>query len=38
MLSHVYALKDIMTAIRAAGIVVHDYGLAAYVRGRGGGA
>jgi hypothetical protein len=27
MLSHVYALKDIMSAIRAAAIIVHDYGV-----------
>jgi hypothetical protein len=31
MLSHVYALKDILTAIRAAGVIVHDYGVADYV-------
>jgi hypothetical protein len=31
MLSHVYALKDIMTAIRAAAVIVHDYGVANYV-------
>ena len=27
MLSHVYALKDIITAIKAADIIVHDYGV-----------
>ena len=30
MLSHVYALKDIVTAIRAAAIIVHDYGIDDY--------
>jgi hypothetical protein len=30
MLSHVYALKDIMSAIRAAAIIVHDYGVKEY--------
>lgn len=30
MLSHVYALKDIMTAIQAAGIIVNDYGVTDY--------
>lgn len=30
MLSHVYALKDIMTAIAAAAVIVHDYGVTDY--------
>ena len=30
MLSHVYALKDIVTAIRAAAIIVHDYKISDY--------
>jgi len=30
MLSHVYALKDIMSAIKAAAIIVHDYGVKDY--------
>ena len=30
MLSHVYALKDILTAIRAAAIIVHDYQITDY--------
>jgi hypothetical protein len=39
MLSHVYALKDIMSAIQAAAIIVHDYGVKDYAlegaRGKG---
>ena len=30
MLSHVYALKDIMSAIQAAAIIVHTYGIKDY--------
>jgi hypothetical protein len=30
MLSHVYALKDIISAIKAAAIIVHDYGVKEY--------
>jgi hypothetical protein len=30
MLSHVYALKDIVSAIQAAAIIVHDYGVDDY--------